>query len=140
MRSSSQPLQAGRQTIRVKNTAEQSHEVVINKLQPGKKPAAMLAWMEKMEGPPPGAPIGGTTPMARGEENIITVDLPAGEYGLLCFVSDAKDGKPHFMHEWSRRSRFRRRSKPGLDTGKMTEGRQAPSPRSFACPAGCRVA
>jgi hypothetical protein len=94
----SQPLQAGRQTIRVKNTAEQSHEVVIIKLQPGKKPADMLTWMEKMEGPPPGSPIGGTTPMARGEENIISVDLSAGEYGLLCFVSDAKDGKPHFMH------------------------------------------
>jgi hypothetical protein len=94
----SQPLQAGRQTIRVKNTAVQSHEVVIVKLQPGKKPADVLAWMEKMEGPPPGAPIGGTTPMSRGEENIITLDLTPGEYGLVCFVPDAKDGKPHFMH------------------------------------------
>lgn len=94
----SQPLAAGRQTIRVKNTAEQAHEVVILKLQPGKKPADVLAWMEKMEGPPPGAPIGGTTPMARGEENIITVDLTPGEYGLICFVSDAKDGKPHVAH------------------------------------------
>ena len=94
----SQPLAAGRQTIRVKNTAAQAHEVVLVKLQPGKKPADVLAWMEKMEGPPPGAPIGGTTPMARGEENIITIDLAPGEYGLLCFVPDAKDGKPHFMH------------------------------------------
>lgn len=94
----SQPLAAGRQTIRVKNRAEQAHEVVILKLQPGKKPSDVLAWMEKMEGPPPGAPIGGTTPMARGEENIITVDLTPGEYGLICFVPDAKDGKPHIAH------------------------------------------
>ena len=94
----SQPLQAGRQTIRVKNTAEQAHEVVIMKLLPGKKPADMLAWLEKLVGPPPGAPVGGPTPMARGEENIITMNLTPGEYGLLCFVSDAKDGKPHFMH------------------------------------------
>ncbi len=94
----SQPLAAGRQTIRVKNAAEQAHEVVILKLQPGKKPSDVLAWMEKMEGPPPGAPIGGTTPMARGEENIITLDLGPGEYGLICFVSDAKDGKPHVAH------------------------------------------
>ena len=94
----SQPLAAGRQTIRVKNTADQAHEVVIVKLQPGKKPSDVLAWMEKMEGPPPGAPIGGTTPMARGEENIITVDLTPGDYGLICFVSDAKDGKPHVAH------------------------------------------
>jgi len=94
----SQPLAGGRQTIRVKNTAAQAHEVVIVKLQPGKKPADVLAWMEKMEGPPPGAPVGGTTPIARGEENIITLELTPGDYGLICFVPDAKDGKPHFMH------------------------------------------
>ncbi len=94
----SQPLQAGRQTIRVKNTGAQPHEVVLVKLQPGKKTADLLAWMEKMEGPPPGAPVGVTTPMALGEENIITVDLAPGEYGLVCFVPDAKDGKPHSMH------------------------------------------
>jgi len=94
----SQPLAAGRQTIRVKNAAEQAHEVVILKLQPGKKPSDVLAWMEKMEGPPPGALIGGTTPMARGEENIITLDLAPGDYGLICFAPDAKDGKPHIAH------------------------------------------
>jgi hypothetical protein len=94
----SQPLQAGRQTIRVKNGAAQPHEVLVVRLQPGKKPADVLAWMEKMEGPPPGSPIGGTTPMAQGEENLITLDLTPGEYGLICFAPDAKDGKPHFAH------------------------------------------
>jgi hypothetical protein len=94
----SQPLTAGRQMIRVRNTAAQPHEVVIVRLQPGKKAADVLAWMEQMQGPPPGAPIGGTTPMAKGEENIITLDLTPGEYGMICFVGDAKDGKPHFMH------------------------------------------
>ena len=94
----SQPLTAGRRTIRVKNGAAQPHEVVFMRLQPGKKPADVLAWMQKMEGPPPGAPIGGTTPMARGEENLITLDLAAGEYALICFAPDAKDGKPHFLH------------------------------------------
>jgi hypothetical protein len=94
----SQPLQAGRQTIRVTNAAAQAHEVVIVRLQAGKTPADVLAWMEKMEGPPPGAPIGGTTPMARGEENLITLDLTPGEYGLICFAPDAKDLKPHFLH------------------------------------------
>jgi len=63
----SQPLQAGRQTIRVVNQAGQSHELVLVRLAPGKSPADVLAWMEKMEGPPPGAPIGGSTPMAQGE-------------------------------------------------------------------------
>jgi len=94
----SQPLQPGRQMIRVKNSAAQAHEVVIVRLQPGKKASDVLAWMEKMEGPPPGTPIGGTTPMAKGEENIVMLDLAPGEYGLICFVPDATDGKPHFMH------------------------------------------
>ena len=26
------------------------------------------------------------------------VDLAPGNYGLICFIPDAKDGKPHFMH------------------------------------------
>ena len=94
----SQPLQPGKQTIRVKNAAAQSHEVVFVKLAPGKTLGDVLAWMEKSEGPPPGTPIGGTTPMAQGEENIITLDLPAGEYGLICFAPDAKDGNPHIAH------------------------------------------
>ena len=94
----SQPLQAGLQTIRVRNTAAQGHEVVVIRLAPGRKATDMLAWMEKMEGPPPGAPIGGTTPMARGEENLITLNFTPGDYALLCFVADAKDGKPHFVH------------------------------------------
>ena len=98
----SQPLQAGRQTIRVKNSAAQAHEVFIVRLQPGKTVADVLAWVEKMDGPPPGMPVGGTTPMANGEENLITVDLPAGEYGLICFAPDAKDGKPHFLHGMTR--------------------------------------
>ena len=94
----SQPLQSGSQMVRVKNDAAQPHEVVILRLQPGKKIGDVLAWMEKMEGPPPGQPIGGTTPMAKGEENIITLDLTPGEYGMICFAPDAKDGKPHFAH------------------------------------------
>jgi uncharacterized cupredoxin-like copper-binding protein len=94
----SQPLQAGRQTIRVVNQAGQSHELVLVRLAPGKSPADVLAWMEKMEGPPPGAPIGGSTPMAQGEENLLEINLTPGEYGLICFVPDAKDGKAHFAH------------------------------------------
>jgi len=94
----SQPLQAGKQTIRVRNTAAQGHEVVIVRLAPGRQGADMLAWLEKMEGPPPGTPVGGTTPMAQGEENLITLNFTPGEYALLCFVADAKSGKPHFVH------------------------------------------
>jgi uncharacterized cupredoxin-like copper-binding protein len=92
------PVKAGRRTIRVENAAQQSHEAVLIQLAPGKNVHEMLAWLEKPEGPPPGKPIGGTTGIAQGEVNLITYDFTAGNYGLICFVPDAKDGKPHIAH------------------------------------------
>jgi uncharacterized cupredoxin-like copper-binding protein len=92
------PLTAGKHTIRVENAAAQSHEVVLVQIAPGKTVADVLKWLEKQEGPPPGKPLGGTTGFAQGEVNLITHDFTPGEYGLICFIPDAKDGKPHFMH------------------------------------------
>ena len=84
--------------IRVRNQASQSHEVFVARLAPGKTAAELLAWIEKMEGPPPALPLGGTTVIAKGGENLVVLDVTPGEYALLCFVPDAKDGKPHVAH------------------------------------------
>lgn len=94
----SRPLRAGRQLVRVRNAAAQPHEVVIVQLAPGKTAADVVAWIAKPDGPPPGAPVGGTTPMAQGEENIVPLDVAPGDYALLCFVPDAKDRKEHIAH------------------------------------------
>ena len=94
----SKPLTAGRHVIRVRNDAAQPHEVVLVRLAPGKTVQDALHWLEKPNGPPPISLIGGTTGLAHGLENNITVDLEQGEYGLICFAPDAKDGKPHFVH------------------------------------------
>lgn len=94
----SKPLVAGRQTIRVVNKAQQPHEIVIARLAPGKTAMEIAQWAEKPQGPPPGAPVGGTTGMAKDGWNDITVDLEAGNYALICFIPDAKDGKPHLVH------------------------------------------
>lgn len=94
----SAPLTAGEHLVRVKNVAVQAHEVLFVKLAPGKKVGDVAAWIEKMDGPPPGAPIGGTVGIAQGGSNDVAVTLEPGEYGLLCFFPDAKDGKPHVMH------------------------------------------
>jgi len=91
-------LTAGRRVIRVDNRAAQPHEVLLVQLAPGKTPHDVIAWAETPDGPPPGRPIGGTTGLAKGEVNYVTVDLEPGEYALICFVPDAKDGKPHFVH------------------------------------------
>jgi uncharacterized cupredoxin-like copper-binding protein len=94
----STPLTAGRHIIRVTNQASQSHEVLIVKLAPGKTAQDVASWVEKQDGPPPGAPMGGTTALAKGVANYVMTDLTPGEYAFLCFIPDAADGKPHVMH------------------------------------------
>ena len=94
----SQPLTPGKHTIRVENAAAQPHEIAIVRLNPGKKPMDYTAWGMKQVGPPPGTIHGGVSGIMPGDRVFIEVDLPPGEYGLLCFLPDAKDGKPHFVH------------------------------------------
>ena len=94
----SRAITAGRHVVRVTNVASQPHEVFIARLAPGKSVQDALGWLEKMDGPPPLQPMGGTAGMARGVSNDLLLDLPAGEYGLFCFVPDVKDGKPHVAH------------------------------------------
>jgi hypothetical protein len=94
----SRPLVAGAQTVRVRNAAAQSHEVLFVRLAPGRTAADVAAWVDKMEGPPPGQPLGGTTAIAANGWNDVALTLEPGEYGMLCFIPDAKDGKPHIAH------------------------------------------
>lgn len=93
-------LTAGRHTIRIETSASspQSHEAFLAKLAPGKTAQDLLAWIEKREGPPPGMPIGGIADLAPGRVNYVTADFTPGEYALICFIPDHKDGKPHFVH------------------------------------------
>ena len=93
----STPLTAGTHTFAVKNAAAQMHEVELLRLAPGKTVGQVLGWMNKPAGPPPAAAIGGIAPFS-GTTNYFTADITPGTYALICFVPDAKDGKPHFMH------------------------------------------
>jgi len=95
----SAPLTAGRQTVRIVNAAEQFHEAFIARLLPGKTAAEALKWVETgMQGPPPMELVGGTTGLAQGRGMQFTADFTPGEYALLCFLPDKKDGKPHVAH------------------------------------------
>ncbi len=91
-------LTAGKHTLKIENAAEQSHEMFIAQLAPGKTAADLGKWTETMQGPPPGKPIGGISGMAKGGVVYLPVDLAPGEYGLFCFLPDAKDGKMHIEH------------------------------------------
>ena len=92
------PLTAGRHVIRVEDAGPQMHELVFVKLEAGKTVQQMAQWLEKPAGPPPGALVNGASPMTLGVANTTVVDLAAGDYGMICFVPDAKDGKPHIAH------------------------------------------
>lgn len=96
----SKPLTGGKHVVSVVNDAAQSHEVVLVKLNPGKTVADMAAWIDKdvMKGPPPAVGVGGITALAKGRTGSFPVDLTPGNYGIVCFIPDAKDGKPHSMH------------------------------------------
>jgi hypothetical protein len=94
----SSPIQAGTRTIRVLNGGAQHHEIELVQLPPGVSAADFLKWLGKMEGPPPGKPLGGVSGLDVGSSQYFTADFAPGNYALICFLPDAKDGKPHFTH------------------------------------------
>lgn len=94
----SSPIRAGLRTIRVSNAGAQHHEVELVQLPPGVSAADFMKWIAKMEGPPPGKPLGGVSGIEAGGSGYFTADFTPGNYALICFLPDTKDGKPHFAH------------------------------------------
>jgi uncharacterized cupredoxin-like copper-binding protein len=91
-------VRAGAHTIRVHNTGPQAHEVELVRLAPGKTVEDFVAWLGDMKGPPPGKPIGGISAIEPGMSQLFTADFAPGNYALVCFIPDSKDGKPHYAH------------------------------------------
>jgi len=91
-------VRAGPHTIRVHNTGPQAHEVELVRLAPGKTVEDFVAWLGDMKGPPPAKPIGGIAGIEPGMSQLFTADFAPGNYALVCFIPDSKDGKPHYAH------------------------------------------
>jgi len=94
----STPLTAGHHVIEVMNKGPQPHEVLIVRFEPGKTFDDFAKWMAKPSGSPPAHAEGGSTFEPAGTSATIAVDFSPGDYGFICFVPDARDGKPHFQH------------------------------------------
>jgi plastocyanin len=95
----STPIVAGTHTIKVVNNGTQPHEIELVQLAPGKTANDFLTWAGGgMKGPPPAKPIGGVAGLERGMSQSFTANFTPGNYAFICFIPDAKDGKPHFMH------------------------------------------
>ncbi len=68
-------------------------------VEPGKTAADLLAWNpEVATEPPPARFLGGTVALAPSGESLVEADLAPGNYVLICYIPDAKDGKPHVAH------------------------------------------
>ncbi|HKS06017.1 MAG TPA: hypothetical protein VJR92_06855 [Gemmatimonadaceae bacterium] len=97
----SKPVTAGSHTFKVSTRAgAQPHEVELMKLAEGKTADDFMKWMGgKMDTPPPVSGIGGALALVPGGQPVyFTADFTPGEYMIVCFVPDSKDGKPHVMH------------------------------------------
>jgi hypothetical protein len=93
------PLTPGSHVIRVENKGPQPHELVLTKMAQGKSLKDIEAWEKGGEkGLPPVSALGGISPMMANESGQFTVDLAPGDYALICFVPDMKDGKAHLRH------------------------------------------
>jgi uncharacterized cupredoxin-like copper-binding protein len=96
-------IAAGNHTFKVVNSGPQPHEVEIIRLAPGKTMKDLgefmaKAYADKVDGPPPGDGVGGVTGMIPGGTAYFTANMTPGNYVMLCFFPDAKDGKPHSDH------------------------------------------
>jgi hypothetical protein len=92
------PIRPGPHVIRVVNIAEQPHEVTLVRLNPGNTIQDFVKWAAKPKGPAPGTWFGGTTAQSKGVTSYIVTDFTPGDYGFICFMPDAKDGKSHHLH------------------------------------------
>jgi len=96
-------ITAGNHTFKVVNSGPQPHEVEIIRLAPGKTMKDFgefmaKAYADKVDGPPPGDGLGGITAMTPGGTEYFTANMTPGNYVMICFVPDMKDGKPHADH------------------------------------------
>jgi len=95
----SKPLVAGKHTIHVMNIGTQDHEAAIVKFAPGKTMKDFDAWGQSGDkGPSPAEPTPGLAGLGKGRTATFTTNLTPGRYGIVCWIPDVKDGKPHEMH------------------------------------------
>lgn len=94
----SHPITTGHHRIEIVNQGKQLHELILLRMVPGKHATDFVKWAQSHDGPSPGERFGGVTDIAPGAKQLIDVDLPAGDYGLICRVRDAADGNFHDQH------------------------------------------
>jgi plastocyanin len=96
-------LRPGVAAITLANTSDQTHMMAMARLKAGVTAAQLTAALGQSEEEAgklidgdPEASYGSPAPVGPRESVTVTIEsLPAGTYGIICFLSD-KDGKPHW--------------------------------------------
>ena len=92
-------LKAGRNQVRFENTGSEPHHAILFPLLEGKTAADAVKFLEseRPSGPPPVDFRGGTgtTALEGGTEQVAELELRAGKYAVVCFLTDRKGGKQH---------------------------------------------
>lgn len=94
-------IAAGPHVWELTNVGKQWHEMVVLKLAEGVTVEDLFAFFETAgpEDVPPFDLAFGYAPMSEGNRAWVTVDLPAGEYTVICFLPDLlSDMSPHVAH------------------------------------------
>jgi uncharacterized cupredoxin-like copper-binding protein len=95
----SKDVAAGPHTLKIVNAGQQPHELFIAKLDSGATAQQLARYvLGGMRGRPPALPLGGASGMVPGEHAFLTMTFAPGDYAILCFLPDAKDGKEHVTH------------------------------------------
>jgi hypothetical protein len=92
-------IPAGLTTIQLANHGQESHQLVLMRLDSGKTIADLQALFASNAGGGPPAWLkfpGGVTGITPGDSGNVTAALVPGHYVMVCFFA-SPDGKPHFM-------------------------------------------
>lgn len=90
-------LKAGKTTIKFENAGAQPHHLEAFPILAGRTIEDVEEFAKTEKGKPPvnfEAGIG-TEVLEGGTSQLVTLDLKAGNYALLCFISDRQGGPPH---------------------------------------------
>jgi hypothetical protein len=92
-------LGPGSQRVLFENTGVEPHHVVGAPLRPGKTIDDVKEFIETEKGEPPidESKSFNTAILSGGQSAVVDLRLEAGDYALLCFVTDRAGGQPHVV-------------------------------------------
>jgi hypothetical protein len=89
------PLQAGQQTLQLRNVGAQPHEILVKKLDGSHDVKDALNFVVRPVGTPPYRDSGGFLVFGSGETTSFTLDLTPGRYVAICYFRDGASGRTH---------------------------------------------